>query len=47
MTKEDLLAVLDEALDILDIIEGNEEALGRAWDLIEEAKVLIQKYAAE
>ena len=45
--KEDIIEMLAAAADLIESLEGNEDALEKAIDKIEEAIELVQKYAIE
>jgi hypothetical protein len=45
--KEDLIEILERALELLEHLEGNNEALDKAYNMIVEASELIEKYAVE
>ena len=45
--KEELIEMLDRALELLEQLEGNAEALDGAYDKIVQASEIIEKYAVE
>jgi hypothetical protein len=45
--KEELIEMLERALELLEQLEGNAEALDKAYDMIVEASEVIEKYAVE
>lgn len=45
--KEELIETLNRALELLEALEGNDEALSKAYDLIIKASDIIEKYAVE
>ena len=47
MDKENILRVLTELMEEVDVLEGNQDALNKAFDHLQAAFDLIAKYAAE
>ena len=47
MEKQEVLDVLNNAIDLLQNLEGNEDALNKAMNHIDQAIDIIVKYAAE
>ena len=45
--KEDVLNLINELLELMEDLEGNQQSLDNAYDHIVEAQALITKYAAE
>lgn len=47
MDKENILRVLTELMEEVDVLEGNQDGLDKAFDHLQAALELIAKYAAE
>jgi exonuclease VII small subunit len=47
MEKEDILKTISELMEEVDVLEGNQDALNKAFDHLQAAFDLIAKYAAE
>lgn len=45
--KDELIDLLGRALEMLEGLEGNEEALDKAYDMILQSTDIIEKYAVE
>ena len=45
--KEELIETLNRALELLEDLEGNAEALDKAYDMIVKASEIVEKYAVE
>ena len=47
MDKQDVIDMLNSAMDLMEGLDGNEDALTKAMEHIDQAIDLIVKYAAE
>lgn len=47
MDKESILGTLTELMEEVDVLEGNQDGLNKAFDHLQAALELIAKYAAE
>ena len=47
MDKQDVIDMLNNAMDLMEGLDGNEDALTKAMEHIDQAIDLIVKYAAE
>ena len=47
MEKQDILRTISELMEEVDVLEGNQDALNKAFDHLQDAFDLIAKYAAE